>query len=85
MTKPHAVPIVLAGEDHSFNLDEDALRRVLMRDELKDRYVVVISVAGAFRHGKSFLLDFFLRYLNAKVRKNVFAEINSIFNVDTRL
>lgn len=66
MTKPHAVPIVLAGEDHSFKLDEEALKKVLMRDELKDRYVVVVSVAGAFRHGKSFLLDFFLRYMNAK-------------------
>lgn len=66
MNKPHAVPIVLAGEDHTFKLDEEALRKVLMRDELKDRYVVVVSVAGAFRHGKSFLLDFFLRYMNAK-------------------
>nr|CAH7735989.1 unnamed protein product [Callosobruchus chinensis] len=66
MTKPHAVPIVVTNEDHSFRLDEEALKKVLMRDELKDRYVVVVSVAGAFRHGKSFLLDFFLRYMNAK-------------------
>lgn len=67
MTKPHAVPIVVANNDHSFQLDEEALKKVLMRDELKDRFVVVVSVAGAFRHGKSFLLDFFLRYMNAKV------------------
>ncbi|CAH1163951.1 unnamed protein product [Phaedon cochleariae] len=66
MTKPHAVPIVVANDDHSFRLDEEAITKVLMRDELKDRYVVVVSVAGAFRHGKSFLLDFFLRYMNAK-------------------
>lgn len=67
MMKPHAVPIVVANDDHSFQLDEDALRGVLMKEELKDRFVVVVSVAGAFRHGKSFLLDFFLRYLDAKV------------------
>ncbi|CAH1977349.1 unnamed protein product [Acanthoscelides obtectus] len=69
MTKPHAVPIVVANQDHSFQLDEEALKKVLLRDELKDRYVVVVSVAGAFRHGKSFLLDFFLRYMNAKILK----------------
>ncbi|KAJ8958691.1 hypothetical protein NQ318_016418 [Aromia moschata] len=66
MTQPHAVPIVLANDDHSFRLDEEALKKVLMRDEIKDRYVVVVSVAGAFRHGKSFLLDFFLRYMSTK-------------------
>ncbi|CAH1102878.1 unnamed protein product [Psylliodes chrysocephalus] len=66
MTKPHAVPIVVADDGHAFKLDEEALKKVLMKDELKDRFVVVVSVAGAFRHGKSFLLDFFLRYMNAK-------------------
>lgn len=67
LNKPHAVPIILANDNHTFKLDEEALRRVLLRDELKDRYAVVVSVAGAFRHGKSFLLDFFLRYLSSKV------------------
>lgn len=64
---PRPIQIVLANSDHSFSLDEEALSEVLMRDEIKDRYVVVISVAGAFRKGKSFLLDFFLRYMNTKV------------------
>lgn len=63
-----SVPIILANEDHTFSLDEDALAEILLRDEVKDRYVVVVSVAGAFRKGKSFLLDFFLRYMNTKVR-----------------
>lgn len=46
----------------------DALARVLLSDQVKDRKVVVVSVAGAFRKGKSFLLDYLLRFLNNKVR-----------------
>ncbi|GJQ66246.1 putative GTPase [Trypoxylus dichotomus] len=64
--KPHAIQIVLANKDHTFTLDEEALSRVLMQDEIKDRYIVVVSVAGAFRKGKSFILDFFLRYMKSK-------------------
>lgn len=62
------MPIILASEDHTFLLDEDALSEILLRDEIRDRNVVVVSVAGAFRKGKSFLLDFFLRYMHSKVR-----------------
>ncbi|XP_051529300.1 atlastin-2-like isoform X1 [Myxocyprinus asiaticus] len=58
------VQIVIADEDnHEFNLDEDALERILLQDHVRDLNVVVVSVAGAFRKGKSFLLDFMLRYM----------------------
>lgn len=63
----HPVQIVNAGEGHTFTLDEDELNDILLEDNIRNRDVVVISVAGAFRKGKSFLLDFFLRYLYAKV------------------
>ena len=64
------VQIVATNEDeHSFSLNEDRLEEILISDErIRDKKVVVISVAGAFRKGKSFLLDFFLRYLDRKVR-----------------
>ncbi|KAG7203069.1 hypothetical protein KM043_010192 [Ampulex compressa] len=63
------VQVVLAHPDHTFELDEDALTEILLSDDVKDRSVVVVSVAGAFRKGKSFLLDFFLRYMNNKYVK----------------
>lgn len=71
--KPRAIQIVLANEDHTFSLDEDALARILMQKDIKDRNVVVVSVAGAFRKGKSFILDFFLRYMKAKYQSKDFS------------
>jgi len=62
-----AVQVINASAEHIFELNEEALSEVLMRDEVKDRFVCVVSVAGAFRKGKSFLLDFFLRYMYSKV------------------
>lgn len=66
-TDARPIQIVTTEDDHTFVLDEDTLTEVLLQDDIKDRFVVVVSVAGAFRKGKSFLLDFFLRYLYARV------------------
>lgn len=51
------------SEEHNFILDESALNDILNKDNIKDKPVCIISVAGAFRKGKSFLLNFLLRYL----------------------
>ncbi|KAK9540742.1 hypothetical protein VZT92_003174 [Zoarces viviparus] len=62
MARP--VQIVVADEEeHSFSLQEEALERLLLQEEVRDLQVVVVSVAGAFRKGKSFLLDFMLRFM----------------------
>ncbi|XP_067400098.1 atlastin-3 [Emydura macquarii macquarii] len=62
--KPGPVQIVLVHKEaHSFELDEKALSQVLLQESIRDMDVVVVSVAGAFRKGKSFLLDFMLRYM----------------------
>ncbi|XP_067681907.1 atlastin-2-like isoform X1 [Haliotis asinina] len=63
--KGHPVQIVVASDDHTFELDEEKLESILLQPSIRDKKAVVVSVAGAFRKGKSFLLDFFLRYLNA--------------------
>lgn len=62
------IQIVVANQDdHKFELDAGALEKILMQDHIKDLNVVVLSVAGAFRKGKSFLLDFMLRYFHNQV------------------
>ncbi|CAI6343620.1 unnamed protein product [Macrosiphum euphorbiae] len=68
------VPIVLAEEDHQFVLDEEALESILLKDDIKDRNVVVVSVAGSYRKGKSFLMDFVLRYMKATYHLNLINE-----------
>ena len=68
--KGEPIQIVEAGE-HLFDLNEEALERILLNPAIQDKKVAIVSVAGAFRKGKSFLLDFFLRctclHFNAKV------------------
>ncbi|KAM3866813.1 atlastin-3-like [Diretmus argenteus] len=68
---PGPVQIVtVCKENHSFALDTEALARVLLAPEVRDKHVVVLSVAGAFRKGKSFLLDFMLRYMYREDEEN---------------
>lgn len=53
----------------SFELDREALRDILLSERAKNCEISIVSVAGAFRKGKSFLLSFFLRYLEASTKK----------------
>lgn len=64
----HGIQIITKS-NHSFDLNLIELNEIFMQDDIKDRSLVVVSIAGPFRKGKSFLLSFFLRYLNAQVRK----------------
>ncbi|KHN88280.1 Atlastin-3 [Toxocara canis] len=63
--KVHPVQIFAphSSDPNSFKFSESALHSVLGHAAIANRKVVIISVAGAFRKGKSFLLNFFLEYL----------------------
>lgn len=73
----HPVPILIQNEETNiFELDEDALSSVLLDPCVADKHVCVLAVAGAFRKGKSFLLDFLLRYCTNRVSCLRFILIN---------
>ncbi|KRZ06288.1 Atlastin, partial [Trichinella zimbabwensis] len=62
-------PLQVIGVDkveHCFVLNDTVLEKLLLNPEIADKKVAVISVAGTFRRGKSFMLNFFLKYLKAQ-------------------
>ena len=52
-------------ENDSFYFHENALKSVIKENKVENLPVVVISVCGAFRTGKSFLLSCFVRMLSS--------------------
>lgn len=66
---PRAIQII-DQVDHSIKLNTEKLELILEHENIRNRHVVVISIAGAFRQGKSFLLNFFLKFLYAQVKSN---------------
>ncbi|VDO64702.1 unnamed protein product [Haemonchus placei] len=61
--KIRPVQILAPSPSNGFRLNEGGLSSVLAHSAIVNKKVVIISVAGAFRKGKSFLLNFFLEYL----------------------
>ncbi|KAL7017428.1 hypothetical protein ACKWTF_010373 [Chironomus riparius] len=53
------------GNDSTITLNEEVVKNLFLNSKLKDRKVVVLSIVGAFRKGKSFLMNYLLRYLYA--------------------
>lgn len=64
---PRSLKMVSLQTDHSFHFHKSEICDILLQNEIKDRKIMVLSVAGVFRKGKSFLLGFFLKYLRATV------------------
>lgn len=58
-------------ENHSIRVDSKILRQIFGNERIKNRNVMIFSIAGPFRKGKSFFLNFPLKYLYAKVKENV--------------
>ena len=68
------------ADKHRFVLDEERLREILVANPaVRDNPVIVISVAGRYRTGKSFLLSLMHRYLSIHytVRHQIIVLISS--------
>ena len=75
-----AMPIICFGKANSkekFEFSEKKFWTLLNDKQVVDRKISIISVVGAFRKGKSFLLDYFLRYLYANVSCDFISDLIS--------
>ena len=66
----HPVEVVHSSEDGGYELNVNELESILLNPDIRNKPVAIVSVAGAFRKGKSFMLDFFLRYLESDNPEN---------------
>ena len=55
------------GDETKVIVGENALDRIFLHPEVKNRKIVVVSIIGAFRKGKSFFMDYCLRFMYANV------------------
>lgn len=56
-----------AKNNKTVTITKGSIEMLFLDPIVADRQVVVISIAGAFRKGKSFLLNYMLRYMYANV------------------
>lgn len=66
---PYGMPISVMKFSNTgkVNVNDEELEKIFNHPEIQDRKVVILSIVGASRGGKSFFLDYCLRFLYAHV------------------
>jgi atlastin len=67
-----AIKIINFAENCKIIVEQESMNKIFLHEDVKDRSIVILSVIGAFRKGKSFLLNYCLKFLYANVRFNFF-------------
>lgn len=69
MSHAYGEPLSVINFNDSNNLEfnKSVLDGLLLHNEVRGRKIVLLSIVGAFRKGKSFFLDYCLRFLYGNV------------------
>lgn len=59
------------SDSEQITVDNAIFDTIFLHPDVADRKVVVISIVGALRKGKSFFLNYCLRFMYANVSKNL--------------
>lgn len=78
---PFGRPISLLkiSDSNVINMDDEAIDNIFNHPEVENRKIVVLSLIGALRGGKSFFLDYCLRFLYANVSLKLNLKILFVF------
>jgi atlastin len=68
---PHGKPenVMKFSTDNKVIVDDTPLKKMFEHPDVKNRKIVSFSIIGAYRKGKSFFLDYCLRFLYAHVSR----------------
>lgn len=79
MSQVYGEPLsVIKLANSTLEFDKTKLESLLLHPEVKNRKVVILSIVGAFRKGKSFFLDYCLRFLYGNVSCLLILKLNFI-------
>lgn len=75
----HSLNVLKFNDDETLRVDYEAFNELFMHPEVKDRNIAAVSIIGAFRKGKSFFMDYCLRFMYANVSeiRNVMKKVSS--------
>lgn len=76
------VGVLSQNSNGTFTIDHDFIESILLHQDVRERKVVVVSIAGAFRKGKSFFMSYCLRFMYANVSTNL---VNCVFSLRKKL
>lgn len=77
------INVLKFGEGNKVIVDNEELKKMFLHQDVKNRKVVVFSIIGAFRKGKSFFLDYCLRFLYANVSCELLIKGNKSLRSDS--